>query len=148
MHHLIAFLQYNQEVIVVIGEPNKSFEYLSAEAADPHICQQIDKRWWDYLWGNDLVSAVKYLSMCFLKAAEAMQVVLFQGRSVLAPHDPLDSGRNSHQLVEEARGNNGKISTRSRNQGTGTEKYNFSGKESTKKLKIYWLQPILQRSLS
>lgn len=85
MHHLIASLQYNQEVIVVIWEPNKSFEYFSSEAADPHICQQIDKRLWDYLQGNDLVSAAKYLSMCFLKAAEAMQMVLLQGRSVLAP---------------------------------------------------------------
>lgn len=85
VHHLITSLQYNQEVIVVIWEPSKSFEYFSSEAADPHICQQIDKRLWDYLRGNDLVSAAKYLSMCFLQAAEAMQVVLLQGRSVLAP---------------------------------------------------------------
>lgn len=70
--------------------------------------------------------------MCFLKTAEAMQVVLLQGRSVLAPYDPLYFGRNSHQLVEELKRNNGKITTHSRNQGTETEKYNFSGKASTK----------------
>lgn len=70
---------------MIIWEPSKSSEYFSSETADPHICQQIDKRLWDYLWGNDPVSAAKYLSMCFPKAAEAMQVVLLQWRLVLAP---------------------------------------------------------------
>lgn len=100
MHHLIASLQYDQEVIVVIWEPKKSFEYLSAEAADP---QETDKRLWDYFSGNDLVSAAKYLSMCFLKAAEAMQVVLLGGTSLFTPYDPLHFGRNISWLRKQER---------------------------------------------
>lgn len=60
-----------------------------------------------------------------------MQVVLLQGRSLLVPYDPLYFGRNSDQLVEEVKRNNGKISTHSRNQGTEIEKCNFSGEAST-----------------
>lgn len=41
MDHLITSLQYNQEVVMVILECNNSFDYVSAVAADAHICQQI-----------------------------------------------------------------------------------------------------------
>jgi len=46
---LIASLQHIQEVMVAIWESNESFNYLSAGATDPHICQQIAERLWDCL---------------------------------------------------------------------------------------------------